>query len=47
LIVEPWNVPAGQTVQLKYCAALFAGDPAEAGLDTLHPEWSEDGQRTP
>ncbi|MCK5863072.1 MAG: PmoA family protein [Candidatus Hydrogenedentes bacterium] len=38
-IKEPWRLPAGQSVTLKYRVVVFAGDPVEAGLDALHAQW--------
>ncbi len=38
-ITEPWRMAAGQSVRLRYRLAMFAGDPAEAGLDQLYADW--------
>ncbi|HEX72093.1 MAG TPA: hypothetical protein ENN65_02120 [Candidatus Hydrogenedentes bacterium] len=38
-IEEPWRLPAGQSVTLKYRVVVFAGDPEEAELDALHTQW--------
>jgi len=38
-LTEPWRLPAGQSVHLKYRVALFGGDPEEAGLNRLYQDW--------
>jgi hypothetical protein len=38
-ITEPWQMPAGQSVRLRYRVVLHAGDPAEAGLEGLYQQW--------
>jgi hypothetical protein len=38
-IEEPWRLPAGQSVRLRYRVALFGGDPKAAGMDELYGQW--------
>lgn len=38
-LAQPWTLPAGETVRLRYRVAAFAGDPKEAQLDDLHKAW--------
>lgn len=38
-IEKPWQLPAGDSIALKYRVVVFAGDPEEAGLDALHAQW--------
>lgn len=38
-IEQPWRLPAGQSVHLKYRTVLFAGSPAEAGIEDLYRSW--------
>jgi len=38
-IKEPWHLPAGETVHLKYKIVAFAGDPQEAELPKLYDRW--------
>ncbi len=40
-IPEPWQLPAGESVQLRYRVVLHAGDPKTADLDGLHKSWAE------
>jgi len=37
---KPWELAAGKSVHLRYRVVLFAGDPAEAGLEQLYKEWA-------
>jgi hypothetical protein len=37
----PWQLPAGESITLKYRVVLHAGDPAEAELDNLYKEWTK------
>jgi hypothetical protein len=39
-ITEPWKLAAGQSVKLRYRTAMFAGDPTEAGIESLYQEWA-------
>jgi hypothetical protein len=39
-IQEPWRLPAGESVHLRYRVALFAGDPHEAGIEKLYRDWA-------
>ncbi len=39
-IKEPWQLPAGESVTLRYRVVLHAGDPQEAGLDEIHKAWA-------
>jgi hypothetical protein len=43
-IDEPWRLPAGESVHLKYRVALFTGSPEEAGIETLYRSWVKTGQ---
>ena len=38
-IKEPWQLPAGKSVLLRYRVVLHAGDHRDAGLDALHKAW--------
>jgi hypothetical protein len=38
-IKEPWQLPAGKSVTLRYRVVLFVGDPKEAELDAIHKRW--------
>jgi hypothetical protein len=38
-IEEPWRLAAGKSVHLKYRVAMFAGDPEEAGIESLYRSW--------
>jgi hypothetical protein len=38
-IEEPWRLPKGDSVRLKYRVVLFAGDPAEASIESLYKSW--------
>jgi len=38
-IEEPWRLPAGRSVRVRHRVVMFAGTPAEAGLDRLYDEW--------
>lgn len=40
-IEEPWRLPAGESVHLKYRVAVFAGDHEEAEIDSLYRQWVE------
>jgi len=40
-IEQPWQLPAGQSVHLRYRVALFAGSPEEAGVAGLYRSWAE------
>jgi hypothetical protein len=39
-IEQPWRLPAGQAVQLRYRVVLFAGTPEEAGITELSRSWA-------
>jgi hypothetical protein len=39
-ITEPWRLPAGQSVNLKYKVVAFAGDPREAELTRGYSRWA-------
>lgn len=36
---EPWELPKGESILMKYRVVLHAGNPQEAKLDTLYQEW--------
>jgi hypothetical protein len=36
---KPWRLPAGDTLELKYCIALHAGSPKQADLDGVYKQW--------
>ncbi len=36
---EPWQLPAGESVKLKYLTVIFNGDPEEAGIDQISNSW--------
>jgi hypothetical protein len=38
-IKQPWTLPAGASVRLRYRVVLHAGDPKEAGLDAIYKQW--------
>jgi hypothetical protein len=38
-LTEPWQLPAGASVRLRYRVVLHAGDPVEAGLEGLYATW--------
>ncbi len=38
-IKQPWVLPAGASVRLRYRVVLHAGDPKEAGLDAIYKQW--------
>jgi len=37
---QPWRLPAGESVRLRYRVVLHAGDPEEAHLDKIYQEWA-------
>jgi hypothetical protein len=37
---KSWELPAGQSVALRYRVLLFAGDPKEAEVDRIYKEWA-------
>ena len=39
-IKEPWQLPAGKSVHLRYRIVLHAGDHKDAGLDAIHKAWA-------
>ncbi len=39
-IKEPWRLPAGDSVTLRYRVVLHAGDHKDADLDAIHEEWA-------
>jgi len=39
-IDQPWELPAGKSVTLRYRVVLHAGDAPGAGLDQIHREWA-------
>ncbi len=39
-IKEPWRLPAGDSVTLRYRVVLHAGDHKDADLDAIHKEWA-------
>lgn len=39
-IEKPWELPAGQSVNLRYRVVIFAGDPQEAQVDRIYKEWA-------
>ena len=41
-ITAPWRLPAGQSVRLRYCVILHAGDPSEADLAGLYQRWVDE-----
>ncbi len=38
-ITKPWQLPAGESVRLRYRVVLHAGDHKDAALDDLHKAW--------
>lgn len=38
-ITDPWRLPAGQSLRLRYKVAAFAGDPEQADLAGLYDRW--------
>ncbi len=38
-ITEPWQLPAGESVRMKYKIVAFAGDPKEAELQKQYDRW--------
>ena len=36
---EPWTLPAGKSVELKYRVVMYAGNAAEAGLGKIFQQW--------
>jgi hypothetical protein len=38
-VKEPWQLPMGQSIRLRYRVVLHAGTPKEAGLDALYDQW--------
>lgn len=36
---EPWRLPAGRSVRVRHRVVMFAGTPADAGLNRLYEEW--------
>lgn len=36
---EPWRLAEGETLRLKYRVVLYAGTPADVGLDDLYDHW--------
>jgi hypothetical protein len=38
-IEEPWQLPAGQSIDLKYRVVLYAGTAEAAGLDEIYKTW--------
>lgn len=39
-IEEPWLLPKGQSVALRYRVLMFVGDPQEAEVEKLYREWA-------
>jgi hypothetical protein len=39
-IEQPWRLPAGQSVHLRYRVAMFGGSPHEAGIEELYRQWA-------
>ena len=39
-IEQPWTLPAGQTITLRYRVVLHAGDAKAADLAALHKSWA-------
>jgi hypothetical protein len=39
-IQQPWHLPAGKSVLLRYRVVLHAGDHKDAGLDAIHKAWA-------
>lgn len=39
-IQKPWQLPAGESVTLRYRVVLHAGDHKDAGLDEIHRAWA-------
>lgn len=39
-IEKPWELPAGNSVSLRYRVVLYVGDPKEAELDRLFQQWA-------
>jgi hypothetical protein len=37
---KPWQLPAGQSVSLRYRVVLFAGDPKEADIARIYAAWA-------
>lgn len=38
---KAWELPAGDSVTLRYRVVIHAGNPQEAGLTDLHKQWAE------
>ena len=38
-IKQPWTLPKGKSVRMRYRIALHAGTPQQAGLDALYRKW--------
>ena len=36
---QPWTLPKGKSIRIRYRVALHAGTPQQAGLDTLYKKW--------
>lgn len=39
-INEPWRLPKGDSIHLRYRVVLHAGDPQEAGLNKIYKDWT-------
>ena len=40
-IKQPWSMPGGTTLQLRYRVVLFGGNPEQAQLAALYEEWAK------
>lgn len=38
-LTEPWKLPAGDSVELRYRLVLHAGDPKKAGIPDIYASW--------
>ena len=38
-IKQPWTLPRGKSIRMRYRIALHAGTPQQAGLDALYKKW--------
>ena len=36
---EPWTLPKGKSIRMRYRIALHVGTPQQAGLDALYKKW--------
>jgi len=41
-IDKPWQLPAGQSVDLRFRVVLHEGSPQEAGIEDIYAKWSQE-----